>query len=362
MSGNGREDGMDGKGKEFLDFPGSARLRAAGRVEPPPADVVAAALEAVRAAACAEGGRAPEEATPVSGTRVPDTGGAVPLRARWRRRAPALVSAAAVMAVAVGAAVWAGPGFGGGRVGVADTAEDPSDPSEGVAPYWEAQTDFLYQAKGFPDRSVTRQTTWYSRDAVWIRSADGTLRQEGGSGHSGTGFTVNGVDIPWDDFAKLPADPKALKGKFGYKGSSTDGMALGTYYFNIEEILARSPAPSRLRAAFGELLASTPGIRSAGTVKDSKGRTGTGIDYISGNERFRVILDPRTHRALETAQTLVNDAPADDRFWAGLKAGAPLIRSTYLVSQPLWKKPPELPPQPSGSPGTPRPGRTPARS
>ncbi|MBZ4323287.1 hypothetical protein, partial [Streptomyces huiliensis] len=60
---NDRNDRNDGKEQDFLDFPGADRLRAAGRVEPPTADAVAAALDAVRAAARAEEGSAPGGAT-----------------------------------------------------------------------------------------------------------------------------------------------------------------------------------------------------------------------------------------------------------------------------------------------------------
>ncbi|MBZ4324496.1 hypothetical protein JNW98_34925, partial [Streptomyces sp. SCA2-4] len=291
------------------------------------------------------------------GTRAPDTGGSAPIRARWRRRAPVLVSAAAVVAVAVGAAVWFGPGPGGGRVPMADTTVEPS---ESVAPYWEERTVYLYQSKGFPERSVDRATTWYSRDAVWTRPEGGPVRLEGGESR-GPDFQVNGVAIPWDEFGKLPTDPKALKEKFGYKGPAGNDMFEGSYFFGVTEVLARSPAPSRLRAAFGELLSTAPGVRKIGTVKDSAGRAGTGFDYISGNQRFRIILDRHTHRALERSETLVKDAAPDDRFWAGLKAGAPLTRTTYLASRPLWKRPPELPPEPSRFSGSGQPTGAPTK-
>ncbi|MGK5637914.1 hypothetical protein ACSNOK_06280 [Streptomyces sp. URMC 126] len=331
MSGNDRNDSEE---QDFLDFPGADRLRAAGRVDPPHPDAVAAALDAVRAAVRAE----ERGAAPRAGTRAPDTGGAVPLRAHWRRRAPMLVSAAAVVAVAVGAAVWFGPGDGEGRVRPAKTA---AQPAEEVAPYWEVRTEYLHQDKGFR-LPVERGTTWHSQDGVWERKDGESPRRESAKGDLNTEFRVNGTVIPWNDFANLPADPKALKEKFGYQGPKENDMSLGGYFFSIENVLAQSPAPSRVRAAFADLLASTPGVRAVGTVKDTKGRTGTGIDYISENQRFRLILDQRTHRLLESAETLVADAAPDDHFWAGRKGGTLLGRTTYLVSRPLWKKPAEL--------------------
>ncbi|MER5782019.1 hypothetical protein ABT104_09900 [Streptomyces mobaraensis] len=340
MSGNEREDGMDGKGKEFLDFPGSARLCAAGRVEPPPEDVVAAALEAVRAAACAEVRGTPEEATPVSGTRAPETGGAVPLRARWRRRAPALVSAAAVVAVAVGAGVWAGPGFGGGRARVAQTT---ATPSEGPAPFFEVRTVEMSRGPGGAERKSTT-TVWLGRKETRSRSGDGPVYAMPGSADGGSlAFEVNSREVRWDDLDKLPTDREVLRGVLTAKVPGMGDPSPEGLFNGIEELLARSPASPRLRAALYDLLPGIPKVRAVGGVRDDNGRTGVAFDYTSDDRRSRMVIDPRTHRVLETATFLVGDANPKDPILGGLKDGAVFNRTTYLVARSVREAPPAKP-------------------
>ncbi|MBC2875165.1 MULTISPECIES: hypothetical protein [Streptomyces] len=337
MSGNARKDGTE---QDYLDFTGAARLRAAGSVEPPPADVVAAALDAVRAAARAEEGHAPEGTDAAPAPRVPDAPGAVPLRARWRRRAPVLVSAAAVVAVAVGAAAWFGPGDDGGRVRAAQTAATPSgEPGA----FFEVRTAEMSRGPRGAEEKSTR-TVWLGRTEVRSRSGDGPVYQEPRSADGKSlAFEVNSREVRWDDLGKLPTDRETLRTVLTAKVPGMGDPSAEGLFNGIEELLARSPASPRLRAALYDLLPGIPGVRAVGTVRDDSGRTGTAFDYTGGGRRARMVIDPRTHRVLETATFLVGDADPRDMYLGGLKDGAVFNRTTYLVTRPVREAPPAKP-------------------
>ncbi|EME96767.1 hypothetical protein J7W19_20970 [Streptomyces mobaraensis NBRC 13819 = DSM 40847] len=336
MSGNGRKDGTE---QDYLDFTGAARLRAAGRVEPPPADVVAAALDAVRAAARAEEGHTPEGTPAAPAARVPEASGAVPLRARWRRRAPALVSAAAVVAVAVGAAVWAGPGFGGGDGGRVRVAKTATTPSEGPGPFFEVRTDEMSRGlRGTEERST--KTVWLGRTEVRSRSGDGPVYQEPRSADGASlAFEVNSREVRWDDLDKLPTDREALRAKLTAKVPGMGDPSPEGLFNGIEELLARSPASPRLRAALYDLLPDILGVRTVGAVRDAGGRTGMAFDLTGDDRRSRLVIDPRTHRVLETVTFLVGDADPRHPIFGGLKDGAVVNRTTYLVTRPVPEAP-----------------------
>lgn len=77
----------------------------------------------------------------------------------------------------------------------------------------------------------------------------------------------------------LPADPAAL-------GAAVDGLAARPLtdqqraynHFLLISQLAQAPATPTVRAAAYRLLADSPGIHTAGTVRDPVGRTGTALD------------------------------------------------------------------------------------
>ncbi|GAA3063281.1 hypothetical protein GCM10020000_53340 [Streptomyces olivoverticillatus] len=162
----GQQDTND---RDLLDFPGARRLRAAGKVAPPSADAVAAALAAVRSAA----GRAAEEEGPAVELAWEPVAAAVPAR-RWRRRLPVLASAAAVVAVALGVAsqTWSDSG---------DVHGSPAAVRErtgtGTAPYWKVRT-FQWNRRSEktqrPDESY--ETVWLSRNGTRGQFGDGPVR------------------------------------------------------------------------------------------------------------------------------------------------------------------------------------------
>ncbi|MEV6673832.1 CU044_5270 family protein [Streptomyces sp. NPDC051162] len=351
----GQQDMND---RDILDFPGARRLKAAGKVAPPSADAVAAALAAVRAAA----GRTEAEG---AGTAVElewePVATVVPVRT-WRRRLPVLASAAAVVAVVLGVAFqpWSDSGDGQGSSPAAQRTA--AQERTGTAPYWKVRMAQWNRRSEQPQRQdESYETVWLSRSDVRGQSGGGPVQL-----HSvdiaGTVYRICGQLVRWDELGKLPTDPEALRARLAGKaagkaaGKDTgdeDGKDDAEGLFNgVEELLARSPAEPRLRAALFKVLTGIPGARVTEGVKDSTGRAGTAVDLDVDTWRERLIIDTGTFHVLESVTTARNDGLK----WGTqqLRAGDLLLRTTYLSTGPAWEAPKPDPrtlehPVPTGS-------------
>ncbi|MEX2982276.1 CU044_5270 family protein [Streptomyces sp. C36] len=319
----GQQDMND---RDLLDFPGARRLKAAGKVAPPSADAVAAALAAVRQAAAGQadgngGGPAIElEREPVVAV--------IPMRT-WRRRLPVLASVAAVVAVALGVASqpWSGSENGHGS--------SPAAERTGEAPYWKVRTFQWNRSSEKDRRDESYETVWLSRNDKRGQFGDGPVREHSEPGIAGTAFWIDRNPIMWDELKKLPTDPAALRARL--LGKATGESAEEGLFNGIEELLARSPAEPRLRAALFKVLTGIPGARVTEQVKDSTGRPGTAVDLDADTWRLRLIIDTGTFHTLEAATTARND----DLKWGTqkLRAGDLLLRTTYLSVGPAWEAP-----------------------
>ncbi|WP_116213296.1 hypothetical protein [Streptomyces olivoreticuli] len=323
----GQQDMND---RNLLDFPGARRLKAAGKVAPPSADAVAAALAAVRSAAGAAEGNGPAveyelEREPVAAV--------VPLRS-WRRRLPVLASAAAVVAVVAGVAF--GPWSDSGEARGSSPAAQGSAAQErtGTAPYWKVQTRQWSRTSESRQKDESYETVWRSRSDTRGQSGDGPV-QYYTQDVAGVPYTICNNRIYWDQLDKLPTDPAELRARL--VGKETGEEADEGLFLGIEELLAGSPAEPRLRAALFEVLTRIPGARVTEHVKDSTGRAGTAVDLDAGTWRERLIIDTGTFHALE----LVNTARNDGLKWGKqeLRAGDLLMRTTYLSVGPAWEAP-----------------------
>ncbi|MGI5339840.1 CU044_5270 family protein [Streptomyces sp. CA-181903] len=222
-------------------------------------------------------------------------------------------------------------------------AEAGATPSEGPATFFEVRTAEMSRGlRGVEAKST--KTVWLGRTEVRSRSGDGPVYQEPRSADGETlAFEVNSREVRWDDLDKLPTDREALRKRLTTKVPGMGDPSPEGLFNGIEELLARSPAPPRLRAALYDLLPGIPGVRAAGTVRDDSGRTGTAFDYTGDDRRTRLVIDPRTHRVLETATFLVGDADPRNMLLGGLKDGAVVSRTTYLVTRPVQEAPPAKP-------------------
>ncbi|MFI9235538.1 hypothetical protein [Streptomyces sp. NPDC053079] len=313
---------------DFLDFPGAGRLRAAGKVTPPSADAVAAALAAVRSAA----GRADGDGPAVELEWEPGAA-VVPVRT-WRRRLPVLVSAAAVVAVALGVAFQ--PWSDSGSVRPSPAAERERT---GAAPYWKVRTFQWNRSSEKDGRDESYETVWLSRSGTRGQFGDGPVRDYSETGMAGTAFWIGRNPIMWDELGKLPTDPDALRARL--LGKATGESAEEALFSGIEELLARSPAEPRLRAALFKVLTGIPGARVTEQVKDSTGRPGTAVDLDADTWRLRLIIDPGALHTLEMVTTARNDGLK----WGTqkLRAGDLLQRTTYLSVGPAWEAPKPVP-------------------
>ncbi|PZT72272.1 MULTISPECIES: hypothetical protein [unclassified Streptomyces] len=246
---------------DLLDFPGGAALARAGRTEPPAPEAAARARSLVLAAIAADAA-APAPA---------------PARRFARRRVFAL--AAAVAAVATGAAVLPVVGFGDdGPAATASASEvfttmaDHTTTGAGAGTrYW--KTEVRSWAEGRKARTDTR---YLSRDGVVVKTQDGrTLTKEN---PGGTSWPVGKGTVDWDGLGTLPTDPDALRGTLSAGARGADAAAEQTVR-QAGRLLTDAPVSPEVRAALFRVLAQTPGATVTEGVKDAVGRSGTRISW-----------------------------------------------------------------------------------
>ncbi|MFG2023299.1 hypothetical protein [Streptomyces sp. NPDC048825] len=334
---------------DFLDFPGADELIAAGTVAPPSADSIAAVREGLvlladRETEQAHTATAHDSVVPLAAARRgvpaaslappedlsedplvvldPDEPGTPPRRRRLPLRARVLATAAAVAAIAVGAAVYPVLDVGGKPPSAASaaseflndmakvSAEEPATHGK----YWMVH----YWAK---DGRRTATVTVYSdrAGATWIRNPNGKVSR---SGHNIADWNVGDRRLPWTEFDQLPTEPEKLKARFSKNAEAR--------FEQIMPLLAESPASPDLRSALFQIVAETPGVTMTPEVKDSRGRPGTeivlrdtrqvdkvgkpGAKPVSLQYSLRYVIDPDTSRVLESGGAGAN----------------PLVRTTYL--------------------------------
>ncbi|MEU5189002.1 hypothetical protein AB0G83_17900 [Streptomyces klenkii] len=319
----GQQDMNDG---DLLDFPGAGRLRAAGKVTPPSADAVAAALAAVRSAAA---GRAEGDGPTVELELERDPVTAVAPVRTWRRRLPVLVSAAAVVAIALGIAFqpWSDS---------SDVQSSPAAERTETAPYWKVRTlEWMRSSDETQRTDGAYKTVWLSRSGTREQPANGLVQDYSREDTGGTAYVICGKPVLWDDLKKLPTDPAALRARL--VGKATGEGVAEDLYNGIEDLLTQSPAEPRLRAALFEILTGIPGARVTERVKDSTGRSGTAVDLDADTWRLRLIIDTGTFHVLESVDTARNDGLS----WGKqkLRAGDLIQRTTYLSVGPAWEAP-----------------------
>ncbi|MFF7725814.1 hypothetical protein [Streptomyces sp. NPDC008001] len=319
----GQDSSTDGT--DFLDFPGAGQLKAAGKVPPPSAGAIAAALAAVRS----EAGREEAEGPAVE-LRGEPVAAVVPVRT-WRRRLPVLVSAAAVVVIALGVAFQPWSDSGGAQSSPAAAGERTE-----TAPYWKVrmlQWSRSSDKAQRPDGSY--ETVWLSRSGTLEQRGDGPVYEYSQKDTGGVAYVICDKPVTWDGLKELPTDPAALRDRL--VGKATGESAEEGLFNGIEDLLARSPAEPRLRAALFEVLTGIPGARVTERVKDSTGRVGTVVELDADTWRRRLIIDTQAFHVLEAVDTARNDGLP----WGTqkLSAGDLIHRTTYVSVGPAWEAP-----------------------
>ncbi|MFC8537000.1 CU044_5270 family protein [Streptomyces sp. NPDC057249] len=293
---------------DLMDFPGAAALERAGRTEPLDPAVQARAHSLVLEAIAADASAPAAVAAPRFG----------------RRRVLAL--AAAVAAVAVGAAVLPVTDFGGdGPAASASASEVFTSMADRVAggpaasaPYW--KTTVRTWTEGH--RAHT-DDIYLARDGVVVKSEDGRTTTK--KSLNLATWQVGARRIGWDDLDTVPTRPDALRAALS--AGAKDSAAAQTV-LQAGDLLTDAPISPKLRAALYRVLADTQGAEVTEGVKDATGRTGTRISW-KWKERpgYKIynpswIVQPSTGRLLER-----DYAPAG-------KDGHITDRDTYLYAGP----------------------------
>ncbi|MEU0806252.1 CU044_5270 family protein [Streptomyces sp. NPDC005970] len=304
---------------DHLDFPGAETLMAAGRVEPPKAETVAAAQAVLRAAI----------------ERDTEAAAVTPSAARPRRRAglarlffrPRVVVTALAAAVAAGVVVYPAltsndtapaqpPQAASAKTFLNDMAQVAASAPATKAPYWKTTLTINHRADG--QKPHTRS---------WYLDRKGKTTEVNPDGSTTVAFTIRGYSVgdrnlDWNQLDKLPTDPKALASLLPSANSA--GGKVKSTFDNATALLGQSPARPELRAALYRVLADLPGVEVTGPAEDITGRRGTALEWTTDSTTVRLIINPKTGDLLEETET----AP---------RTGALEARYTYLVNTPVDK-------------------------
>lgn len=287
MTGNAQSHGSI----DVLDFPGADDLIAAGRVEPPSAQVVEAARARISA-----GRFVPLEAT----------------RRKQSRSRRLLVAAAAVAAIAAGAVAYPVIGVGESKPPASAAAAEflnrmattAAGASETDAPYWKVHVEVDNE-----DDGQRQSTSWFDREGnVWgRRNSDGSIEKPVPGGKLKV-WAVGDKFLTWKQLEGLPTDPDALERRLG-----------DNPFVKASTLLQDAPLDPEVRAALFKIMARTVGVKLIGQVEDTKGRKGTAVEFTgrpvwledpaTGKRTTlpprttRLVIDPKSGKLLESYDT-----------------------------------------------------------
>ncbi|MEU9456636.1 hypothetical protein [Streptomyces sp. NPDC048277] len=268
----------------LMDFPGAKALQAAGRVEPPSAQVLARSLAAVEEAVREDMGQAQRE-------EVRKDAVVTPLRKRRRVLAVLALAAVAagvtVMGVNTGAGTRHGAQPQSASVFLNNVAEVAATQSAGSGRYWKVRTD---SAESYITRSM---------DATYVISGKTPRKTRF------PGWRLGSETYDWNGLDRLTTNPALLLRQIETttKASADQDEDAGTLGFvQATTLLANAPAGPRLRSGLFRALAELKGVTVVGTVKDSAGRTGTELAYHGGVGTTKVIIAPKTGTLLELTE------------------------------------------------------------
>jgi hypothetical protein len=126
-----------------------------------------------------------------------------------------------------------------------------------------------------------------------------------------------GVELDYQGLLALPAEPKALLRWLERRTTGDGAEAKDVQLAMIAELLGRTPAPPKLRAALYRLIDSFSGVKAEGRVRDPLGRVGIGFKrHMDGCKLqpeatcdWEIILDQKTGSWLASRRTLSNGGP-----------------------------------------------------
>ncbi|MHB8060929.1 MAG: CU044_5270 family protein [Gaiellaceae bacterium] len=239
---------------------------------------------------------------------------------------------AAVAAVVIGLELGL-PGEGGKKgppVAAAATLKEfanlvAAGPSKPLKP---GQYYYLRTVSGSGLKALKTGAGGYSNavaEEIWIGSdgsgrvlSPGAAPERYSSGKPMPLLRFQGVKLDYRGLLALPANPKALlrwlERRTVGDGPEAQDVQLGM----ISELLGRTPAPPKLRAALYRLIGSFSGVKTEGRVRDPLGRIGFGFKrHMDGCKlqpeatcEWEIILEPKMGSWLASRRFLSNGGPS----------------------------------------------------
>jgi hypothetical protein len=141
------------------------------------------------------------------------------------------------------------------------------------------------------------------------------------------------VSLSYSELQRLPRSPKRLATVVGRLADRTARTlressfrsAHSEIVLYILRSIAVSPAPTAVRAAVYQVMASTPGIKLIGYRRDALGRRGDMFTATLGPMRAELIINPTSGRLLQFTRILMHRSGLDPGWRPGL-----ISRDTYV--------------------------------
>lgn len=189
-------------------------------------------------------------------------------RWRWPAVAATAVAAGVAAAVVIPSLAQNGPahtarhvvGAPSGREILLDAARTAAVVSQAPGTYWYVKETYDFTGQ----RAYTLQT-WTTRGGgIWYALGGGLARMKSRSGE----FHVGWASLTLSQLQKLPTTPAALKAWVANSRPATGPRSAETASIAefLGELLYQVPAPPAVRAAAFEALATTPDVRTLGSV------------------------------------------------------------------------------------------------
>lgn len=114
--------------------------------------------------------------------------------------------------------------------------------------------------------------------------------------------------LSYGELRRLSADDNALADRLARVAAETPGK---TFAF-AAYLLRTTPISPAQRAALYRVMADIPGVELLGTVKDTRGRSGTGVALERDGWRVDVLFDPETALPLDFTSTATEPQATSD--------------------------------------------------
>lgn len=181
------------------------------------------------------------------------------------------------------------------------------------------------------------------RPALGRRQAS-LLRRELSVHRRGHPFHVGPRLLSFTELHALPTAPtklRAVLAHYAREYHASRALAASNEFVFATQIIRGTPASPALRAASFRVLASLPGVRAEGTLRDHAGRSGTAVSIRWADLRRVLIFDPASAQLLEerfiTLPPSASWTPSYPKLAAGTTIGFITQQATGVVDGPTQR-------------------------